>query len=72
MLEILASKKTILFTCSTEKGLNAPFHVEQIKNRTRDVSLTESKRVRIGVEDGIPPRKPQSRTPQAPRSGQAP
>ena len=32
-LKMLASRKTMLDTCSTEKGLNASFYVEQIKDR---------------------------------------
>lgn len=40
-LKLLVSTKAILFTRSTEKGLNAPFRVERIKNQTRDVSLTK-------------------------------
>jgi len=32
-LKMLASRKTMLDTCSNEKGLNASFYVEQIKDR---------------------------------------
>lgn len=32
-LQLLAFKIALLYTCSTEKGLNAPFCVEQIKDR---------------------------------------
>ena len=74
MLKILGHRKCNLFTCSIKNELAQParFFMEcNRRNRTHDVSNTIKEGSDPVCTLVCTPGKPQSRTPQAPRSGRA-